>query len=544
MKLLKTGWHYILNYKISAMLYIIFTLFSSILALILPVLFGQFVNIVVSNETYNKMFYFIILYFCVSFLQLILKYISSVLYCKVQAKSANDYNCRLIEILHSKKYSSIKSIDPIYYSQRINNDCNTIIIFCLSCVQNVTSSILNLLIPFSFIYLISSKLFIFLLLIILIYYFSYKFIKNKVYDMNTILINQKTEYFSQLTKQLLNIKIIIVNSISYKLMINLKKTFNTVFNTILRYTKLISLLSSIDDFINLVGQIFILFFCGYQIINSDMEIGTFTIINTYYSLIISSLSFFFNFGKTLQEANAALGRNQELDIFLNEPTENKTIMYPVNSIKLENLSFSYGKKNILKEFNYTFINNNVYCLVGKNGVGKSTLFDIILGLYNSECSGNIKINGINIQESDLTFYRKHCISICDQEISFLMDTIEDEFNLYNLSIDEIKKLLLSIQIRQNIDVKPVIDLLDRVKNTKKTNQFSKGEKQILLILKTFLSKKSVLLFDEPTSALDNKNIELFITLSNHFKFNHIILIITHDERIINRINNLVSFESD
>lgn len=539
MKLVKTGWLFIRNYKIKALIYIILTLLFSIIGLVLPVLLGGFINFIIDGKTIDGMLNYIYLYASLCLLNILVKYISGFLYCEVQAKSANDYNCSIIKEIHKKKYSIIRDIDPVYYTQRINNDCNTIIIFCLSLVQNIISNILNLIIPLIVIFTINQSLFLIVLSLSIIYFIMYRVLRMKLFNLNNLMINQKNEYFSDLNKQLDKIKIITLNLMSNKLMTKLKISFEKVYTSIIKFFKYSNLMTALDGIASALGQIIILIFCGYLIIDNSMNVGTFTIINTYYAMLISSVSYFFNFGKSFQEANAAYSRIKGIEqIPLMEYGDLK-IHNQIEEIRIENLTFNYDKAEIINNLSIEFKLGKLYCIYGRNGKGKTTLIDIISGLYNNEYSGHIKINDYELNDIDIIDYKVNHLSVCDQDTTFILETVYDELELYNVSIPEMKECLNDLKIDDNICY-GLYNLFNHLlKANKASNQLSRGEQQILSIFKVFLSNKDLLIFDEPSSALDENNIKIFLALVHLFKNNKIIIVISHDDRVLKQCDEII-----
>lgn len=116
----------------------------------------------------------------------------------------------------------------------------------------------------------------------------------------------------------------------------------------------------------------------------------------------------------------------------------------IDTIELSNVSFSYdGYKNIIDRFNYKFQRGKIYCIVGKNGTGKSTPINLILGIFNDYYTGEILYNSIEIKKLDMYYIRKKIIGISEQEPKLINDSIFNNITygveMYNC--EEIKDLL-------------------------------------------------------------------------------------------------------
>lgn len=172
-------------------------------------------------------------------------------------------------------------------------------------------------------------------------------------------------------------------------------------------------------------------------------------------------------------------------------------------IKLINLSKSFKKKEVFKNINYTFKENNVYLLVGENGSGKSTLIKLLLSFIFTT-SGKI-INNLNYG---------YC---------------PDKINIPSyLTVKEFFDLLLKIR-NYNGDYRHLIERfkLNDYLNTN-VSKLSKGTFQKLLLIQAFIHNPKLMIFDEPLNGLDNKMQDEFVKLINYEKANgKIIIISTH-----------------
>jgi len=132
--------------------------------------------------------------------------------------------------------------------------------------------------------------------------------------------------------------------------------------------------------------------------------------------------------------------------------------------------------------------------------------------------------------------RKNLISFSEQEPKLINDTIE-----YNLKLNgnELCKSKL-VDFAEILNMTDFLETatLDFEINEKNTNT-SGGEKQKISILRALYRDTPVMIFDEPTSALDLQSSEKFMNYLEQIKDNRIILIITHDEGIIQRCNSIV-----
>lgn len=154
-------------------------------------------------------------------------------------------------------------------------------------------------------------------------------------------------------------------------------------------------------------------------------------------------------------------------------------------IKLESLSKRFKFKEILSNCTFSFSSKGLYILTGDNGIGKTTLLNI-LSLNDSNYSGEIFFDEekVDFSNSKLINKLKNNIEYLDQKNNFIsyLDYLEN----YNLDT-----YLFKDTINSDISIK--------------SQSLSDGEKIILLIDRCILRNKPIVLIDEVTSFLDDKN---------------------------------------
>ncbi len=172
-------------------------------------------------------------------------------------------------------------------------------------------------------------------------------------------------------------------------------------------------------------------------------------------------------------------------------------------IEFENVSFSYGNRLILDNISFKINKGQIFGMLGPNGVGKSTIFNLITGLVLPK-SGKIKING-----EDATNYpvylrtKKFKVGYVPQYGGYFNDlTLHD--NLKAISEITIEKTELR---KERIDYLLSRLELENIKNIK-AKFLSGGQKKKLVIALALLSEPKVLLLDECFAALDVLTIKM------------------------------------
>lgn len=206
----------------------------------------------------------------------------------------------------------------------------------------------------------------------------------------------------------------------------------------------------------------------------------------------------------------------------------------MSEISVKDLSFSYGKTNVLKDINFHCKSGEISVFLGRSGVGKTTFLKLLAGLEHPTSGDIYKDETLLNGEKDYIPPNKRNIGVVFQEDSLF----------HHLTIEENIKLA-----RRNQDPRILEELLDLFKISNKRFRFpselSGGQKQRVAIARAMYQSPDIILFDEPFSALDqNLRIQLRQKVRTWLKSNNITgLFITHDkEEAIHLADNLYILE--
>ena len=207
-------------------------------------------------------------------------------------------------------------------------------------------------------------------------------------------------------------------------------------------------------------------------------------------------------------------------------------------LRINNLEKEFGKNDsyqkVLDNISIEFKSGEFICLLGESGSGKSTFLNVIGGL-DTNYSGSVNINNLNLKYIDIDNYRK-------ENIGFIFQN----FNLIN-SLSVIDNIILPIE-KYNISMKEkrerAITLLKKLNiyniRKKKINDLSGGQKQRIAIARALINDPSIILADEPTGALDEKNSESVLKILKEIqKEGKLVIVVTHSEKVIDYSTRVV-----
>ena len=228
-----------------------------------------------------------------------------------------------------------------------------------------------------------------------------------------------------------------------------------------------------------------------------MSVGTSVAVINYISRIFAPIE---SLGMEIQTIQSAMAGVRRIDAFLDQPE--RTIP-PARreaargDVEFAHVTFGYGERHVLKDFSMTVKQGEQVTLVGRTGAGKSTVFKLLLGLYQPE-AGTVTIGGVKV--GDITDReRRTCIGCVEQHFSRVPGTVLEQITLGDPQITG--KMARDAAALAGIDA--AIRALPEGYDTVCTEGiFSQGEWQLLSIARAAAADPAVLLLDEITANLD------------------------------------------
>ena len=228
-----------------------------------------------------------------------------------------------------------------------------------------------------------------------------------------------------------------------------------------------------------------------------MSVGTSVAVINYISRIFAPIE---SLGMEIQTIQSAMAGVRRIDAFLDQPE--RTIP-PARreaargDVEFAHVTFGYGERYVLKDFSMTVKQGEQVTLMGRTGAGKSTVFKLLLGLYQPE-AGTVTIGGVNV--GDITDReRRTCIGCVEQHFSRVPGTVLEQITLGDPQITG--EMARAAAALAGIDA--AIRALPEGYDTVCTEGiFSQGEWQLLSIARAAAADPAVLLLDEITANLD------------------------------------------
>jgi len=428
----------------------------------------------------------------------------------MQTQMSYNFHHDITKHIQSLSLSYTNNQDSTYLNQRINSDTGSLIVFCITILNNVLVNLIMIIAPF--IILLTMNWFITVLLagFLLLYAVLYTAFKKPIYNAGFRLKEAQGKFFSTLFEQLKHIKLIKTNSIQPEISRRTDSGFVRFKAAAVHNQKVSYVYSGMDGFISTLAQIALFVVGGLQVLSGNFTIGMFTIFTSYFTMILGSSRYFFGLGASYQHTLVAYDRVKEI-LNLKPEGGGRKIIDSVSKIQATDLSFSYAvgdtshslsqdqkerregnnrkkddpheginshniknhnpalnfnetgsttkanpkvndiietkRKRVLEGLSIELTKGKIYTLSGSNGSGKSTLISLMMGMYADEYDGRITYDGTDIKDIDMIAARRSLIGFAEQEPTLIKDSI-----LFNLCFNEsLDSLCSSNQRINNLD---------------------------------------------------------------------------------------------
>ena len=206
------------------------------------------------------------------------------------------------------------------------------------------------------------------------------------------------------------------------------------------------------------------------------------------------------------------------------------------TLEIENVKHFNGNKKIFELLSLKVEPNECIGITGESGIGKSTLFDLILGV-TKPYSGSILLQG----ENKLYNVSPAFFSTVTQESTMVKGTILDNFRLLisDIDMDVLEKLCIELYLideQQNFQewLKYTIDEYG--------TGLSGGEKQRIALIRALLSPSKILILDEPTASLDLVTEKAVKEVLKQYKSDKMIILFTHRTPLLELCDNIYKIE--
>lgn len=365
-----------------------------------------------------------------------------------------------------------------------------------------------------------------------------KTISRKIYKQGTIRTQAITKTYSILTKTFGNFKII-------KLKGNQQEVYQAFQDASKERTDAEIITQTIISLPRLllesVGFSLLIACVAYILIKYENAIAVIPIISMYalalYRILPAVTRILHNYNM-MSYASSAISSVYEDLLYHTDKEDDAPITFE-KQIELKHIEFSYDNTNapIIKDFNLTIHKGDKIAFCGESGVGKSTLVDLIIGIYKPK-SGEILVDGVPITNHNLRSWRKK-IGYIPQTI-YLFDGNVAENVAFGSQMDEQK-------VKQALKKANILEFLEQYDgiHTRVGEGgilLSGGQKQRIGIARAIYDNPEILVLDEATSALDTQTEAKIMDEIYDVAQNKTLLVIAHRLNTIERCERKIELQ--
>lgn len=313
----------------------------------------------------------------------------------------------------------------------------------------------------------------------------------------------------------------------------------------MRRMRLRSLMNAVFSLLGNFGLIFAVIWCSVSVLNGNTNYGS---ILSVILLLMQLQHPFSAFSSIVPVYYARLTSSERLNEIEELPCEaiatgevEATVYEELKAVSVENVAFTYGRDDVLKNANATIGKGEIVCLTGASGSGKSTLFKLLLNVF-SAADGGLWLDDKKGNKKPLTAKERGLFAYVPQGKFLFSGTIYENLTFFtDLSGDIEKRIKTALQVACAEFVWELPQGL-QTPLTEGGGGLSEGQMQRLAVARAILSDRPILLLDEATSALDSQTEIRLLENVRNLK-DKTCLIVTHRPAALAIADRILSVEN-
>ncbi len=446
-----------------------------------------------------------------------------------------------ILILPVSFFSSQKKGDII---SRCMSDVQEVEVMILRSLQQIFREPLTILLYLICLFFISTKLTLFVLLLLPVGGTIIGLISRKLRKKSLDAKNQMGGLLSIIEESISGLRVIKAFNAIWSAEKVFKKRNRKYTKLMIRIYRKVDLSSPMSEFLGTILVMIIMIYGGSMVLSGENNL-TAELFITYIALFSQII----NPAKTISVASynfrKGMSSLDRIDWILEADERITEIENPVrikefkNNIEFDNVSFAYETENVLKNINFKIEKGKTYAICGHSGAGKTTFTDLLPRFYDVT-DGEIRIDGTPIKNIDIDDLRK-LFGMVTQDTVLFNDTVFNNIAFGKPEASEQK-------VKEAAEISNSMEFINEMPEKLYANigdrgvKLSGGQRQRLSIARALLKNPPILILDEATSALDTESERLVQDALNKILSDRTAIIIAHRLSTIKKADLILVFD--
>ena len=500
--------HFIGKYRFVLIVSILLAMFSVILQLYVPVLFGDAIDEIVSIGNVN--------------FASLGQYLSKIIFCVILASTSlwimnllnNKMTYHIVQDIRLQAMEHIQNLPLSYIDKHSTGDIVSRIIADTDILSDglllgfsqLFSGIVTIIATLFFMFSKNVVISIMVICLTPLSFFVAKFIASRSYTMFKKQSESRGKQTALIDEMIGNQKV--VHAFGYEE--KASKQFAEINKELQKYSQQAVFYSSITNpstrFVNNTIYACVAVVGANMILANSLTVGGLSVLLSYANQYMKPFNDISSVVTEMQNALACASRIFEL---LEEPVETNSGNIELNTepetVDIKNVRFSYNPdKPLIEDFNLHADKGMRVAIVGPTGCGKTTLINLLMRFYEVN-GGDISINGVNITDLSRHTLRK-CYGMVLQDTWIKSGTVRDNIAFGKPDATDEEIIAASKKAHSYEFIRQLPEQFDTVLNE---DSISQGQKQLLCITRVMLCLPPMLILDEATSSIDTRT-ELMI----------------------------------
>lgn len=506
-----------------------------------PFLFGQIIDVIVSNEVKEFGYWIVLLAILLIVIQIV-GMTEGLVGQWLVSSCENDMKVKYMKRILQIRNKEIEKYENGELLNRLEFDTEVIVNYYIDLISSILMIVINLSVSLYFIFFISLKLsaiaFIFFPLIFLVN-ISFKGMIRKVGKSQKELNDCYYNYLNMIFSHLNPIK-------AFQIQNQISETFRQFLKRKLyieiKGSCLSSFASALRGILTAAMSVTLLVIAGRSIMQGIMTVGSLVAFNSYLEKLSEAVGKILELNLNRQNVFVSFERLEELEnmVLESEMEGKEEIGERISALLFENVHFSYGEYPALNGLSFSLREPGLYSFVGENGCGKTTLLKVVERFWDVD-SGHVIINGKDIRSYCLDSLRSRCVYIA-KEVFFIQDTVFQNLRISRVGVTEAE--MIEACKKTGIHEK-IMELPNKYETVIEGDgkNFSSGQKQKLSFARVLLAEAELILLDEVTSDLDKVSEIQICDLIEEISESAIVINVSHKPESIKRSKEVFTMEA-